>query len=70
MWREAAGSLGILPGEENQRWTERFVHEGRDLLSRPHPALVIGGLMALGLGLLACYYVANDVRRYLRMRSM
>ena len=31
---------------------------------------MIAGLIALGLGVLTWYYVRNDVRRYLRIRSM
>jgi hypothetical protein len=70
MWREAANSLGILPAEEKQSWTAPFAHNGREQSSGLSQALLIGGLLALGLGLLGWYYVGHDVKRYLRIRSM
>lgn len=34
------------------------------------PGLLLAGVAALGLGLWALYYLAPDLRRYLKIRSM
>jgi hypothetical protein len=70
MFREAVNSLGIRPREENDGWAARLVGRRHDESVGPHPALLIGGLVALGLGLVTWYYVGRDVKRYLRIRSM
>jgi hypothetical protein len=70
MWRETAESLGIVPRAGNTRWTEAFAEDEHEWPIAPHPVLLIGGLVALGLGLLTWYYVGHDVKRYIRIRNM
>ena len=68
MWRETAESLGIVPRSGNSRWTEGFAED--ELPIGPHPVLLISGLVALGLGLLAWYCIGHDVNMYIRIRNM
>ena len=55
--------------------------QGEDWEGRQYPAgrrggegfptgLVVGGLLVVGLGALAWYYLGPDLRRYLKIRSM
>jgi hypothetical protein len=70
MFREAVNSIGIRPREEKDGWAARLVGGSHEESAGPHRALLIGGLLVLGLGLLTWYYVGRDVSRYLRLRSM
>jgi hypothetical protein len=45
------------------------VERGR-YLGRPGPGLLTTGLVLLGLGALAWYYLGPDLRRYLKIKSM
>lgn len=70
MWRQASDALAILPETKRHGWTERFFDDRRVMPLGRHRGLVIAGLVTLGLCALTWYYVGNDVRRYLRIRSM
>ena len=59
--------LARLPDSE---WVDRFSHRRRREHLGPHPGLVAAGLVAVGIGLLAIYYVGPDVKRYMKLRNM
>ena len=69
MWSQTADYLTSLPKAAEEAWTERFLDGRHERSLRPHPAVVVG-LITLGLGVLAWYYVGHDVKRYIRIRSM
>jgi hypothetical protein len=52
------------------RWRERLPIPGRSEPAGPPRSLVITGLVAVGLGLLAWHYIGRDLRRYLKIYSM
>jgi hypothetical protein len=56
-------SQGVIPWHRSSldRRVEAF---------EPNRGLMIAGLIALGLGALAWYYVGHDVKRYIRIRNM
>ncbi len=42
----------------------------RPLLRRPRSGMMIAGILALGLGALAFYYLGPDLRRYIKIEMM
>jgi hypothetical protein len=70
MSRLIAENQGLFSGSEGEHWWERSPLARRAESVEPSPRLVIAGLVVLGLGCLAWYYVGLDVRRYMKIRSM
>jgi hypothetical protein len=51
-------------------WSRRSHLARREEYLGPHPRLVVAGVVVLGLGLAALYYLGPEIRRYLKIQSM
>jgi len=54
----------------DDEWQGRYAAERRAGSAGPTLGLPLAGLVAVGLGALAWYYLGPDLRRYLKIRSM
>ncbi len=70
MSRLTSGHHGLLSRSEGHGWGRRSAPARRAELFGPHTGLVIAGLAAVGLGILAVKYVGPDLRRYIKLRNM
>ena len=70
MSRLLEGTKEFFSGSEPEHWWDRAPLARRDESFEPSRRLMIAGLVVLGLGCLAWYYVGPDVRRYMKIRSM
>jgi hypothetical protein len=61
---------GMLSNLAHGNWSGRSHLARNDEYIGPSPRLVVAGVIMLGLGLAAWYYIGPDVRRYLKIRSM
>ena len=64
----------LLP-ERQSDWLRRHGNVRSALARRdeplgPHPAVVVAGLAAVGLGLLMIYWVGPDIKRYMKIKNM
>jgi hypothetical protein len=56
--------------ERGEDWEGRYYPVERRRGGGLPSGLVIGGLLALGLGAMAWYYLGPDFRRYMKIKSM
>ena len=70
MSRSLTEQLGFSSGSEGEHWWERSPLARRTEPAEPAHRLMVAGLVVLGLGCLAWYFVGPDVRRYMKIRSM
>jgi hypothetical protein len=70
MYRLTPEQQGRSTPSPSGDWRERTFVAQRPELSGPPVGLLIAGGIALGLGLMAWYYLGPDLRRYLKLRSM
>ena len=60
----------LFSGSEAEHWWDRSPLARRTEPFEPPRRLMVAGLVVLGLGCLAWYYLGPDVRRYMKIRSM
>jgi hypothetical protein len=63
-------SRGLLPHLGGDDWRGRSFLSRREEPWEPSTRWAVAGLVVLGLGALAWYYLGPDVRRYLKIHSM
>lgn len=61
---------GLLSRSDLDDWRQRFAPRRRRNHVGPHPGLLVAGTVAVGLGLLAFYYIGPDLKRYIKLRNM
>jgi hypothetical protein len=61
---------GLLSNITHGDWSGHSHLARREEYLGPHPRVILAGVVLLGLGLAAWYYIGPDVRRYLKIRSM
>jgi hypothetical protein len=63
--------MTLIPGESGTQWQGRYEPtEWRRGRGWAGPGLLTTGIVLLGLGALAWYYLGPDLRRYLKIKSM
>jgi hypothetical protein len=61
---------GLLSNLGHGDWSRRsHLARSEDYLG-PNPRVIVAGVIMLGLGLAAWYYLGPDVKRYLKIRNM
>jgi hypothetical protein len=70
MYRQAPEQQTHAVASPSGDWRQRTFVAQRPEFSGPPMGLLIAGGAALGLGLMAWYYLGPDLRRYLKLRSM
>ena len=60
----------LLPRSLGDDWLDHLRPRRRKAASGVHPGLVVAGLVVIGVGLLAIFYVGPDVKRYMKLRTM
>jgi hypothetical protein len=63
-------SQELLSGPRDEHWWQGSRPARRTESFEPSQRLLFAGLVVLGLGCLAWYYVGPDVWRYMRIRNM
>lgn len=67
MMSQNEGRLAPRPGEE---WQGRSTFSELEESVRSSSGLLLAGLVAVGLGALAWYYLGPDLKRYMKIRNM
>jgi hypothetical protein len=55
---------------QDEDWGERYYPAERGGGGGFPTGILLGGLLAVGLGALAWYYLGPDLRRYMKIKSM
>jgi hypothetical protein len=64
---EYQGALNRLKGDDG--WRRSRLSRRQEPFGVPN-GMLVAGLVAVGIGLLAIYYVGPDVKRYMKLRDM
>lgn len=70
MSRLTSGRHGALAHLMGNDWGRRRTLARHGESSGVSRGLLIAGLVAVGVGALACYVLAPDVQRYIKLRNM
>jgi hypothetical protein len=70
MSRLTSGNHGALSRLTGGEWAGRHSLSRREEPFGASRGLVVAGVVAVGIGLLAWYYIGPDVKRYMKLRNM
>ena len=60
----------LLSHSRGDGWSVRHLFEKREESHLPSRTLLLTGLVVVGIGALAWYYLGPDLRRYMKIHSM